>query len=464
MNTMKRSIKRLFWFLFIIFVICVLWILKLNFIDRESIVTNAYNSRLNIIPTDTVRGEIKDINGVVLAHSEKNEDGSYTRVYDYGKTAAHVTGYSSPGKSGLEAKSNFDLTDIHNEILQRIKQILTKEDMKANTVYSSIDIEVQQKAYELLGKKEGAIVVMDPSTGRIIASVSYPTFDPNTVSENWDDIKEDENSPLFDRALQGGYPPGSTFKIITALAALENMPDINTFTYECTGEAEFKDKVIHCYDNTAHGTVDLHSAFAASCNCYFSKVATIIGPEKLIETALKFGFNEDFSKGYEASNPSLSLTSESTESELVETSIGQGKTLASPLYMAMVASAIANDGVMMTPYLVDHVEYSNGKVKDQTVPKMFKEISSYNNIKTIQEMMLEVCETGTGKAAQINNYSVAGKTGTAENPEGSDHSWFVGYAPYDDPKYVVSVFLKNPSGGAKATPIAGKLFDYLLNK
>ena len=154
--------------------------------------------------------------------------------------------------------------------------------------------DIQSAAGDLLGSTKGAVVVMEPSTGRILAMQAYPDFDPNTVSGDWDYLTTDEDSPLVNRATQGLYPPGSTFKIITALAAMECVPDWQSFTYDCRGEAEFENKVIHCYNNKAHGTVDMEEAMAESCNCYFAALAEKIGAENLSKVMKECGILSDY--------------------------------------------------------------------------------------------------------------------------------------------------------------------------
>lgn len=178
-----------------------------------------------------------------MATSTLQEDGSYLREYPRGRMAAHVTGYSSVGKTGVEAAYNFELMSVHQELLQRLSGLMEGKDPKGNDVVLTLDMDIQSAAGDLLGSTKGAVVVMEPSTGRILAMQAYPDFDPNTVSGDWDYLTTDEDSPLVNRATQGLYPPGSTFKIITALAAMECVPDWQSFTYDCRGEAEFENKV-----------------------------------------------------------------------------------------------------------------------------------------------------------------------------------------------------------------------------
>ncbi len=461
---MKRSAQRIFWLITLIFFLILVAMAKLVFMDRQEISSSAYNPRINYVDNSVKRGNIRDSNGDILAESIENADGSYTRNYNRSRMAAHITGYSSKGKTGVEAAENFELQKVHNEVLQRINSILKKEPIQGNDVVLTVDMDIQSIAGNILGNKKGAIVVMEPSTGRILALQAYPDFDPNTVAQNWEFLKDDEDSSLVNRATQGLYPPGSTFKVITALAALQYYNDWKDFTYECTGEAVFENKVIHCYNNRVHGTVDMKKAIATSCNCYFAELGKRVGAENIRKKAEDFYFNENYPFVLAHSTSQVALQKKSEENEIVETAIGQGKTLATPLHMAMIASAIANDGIMMKPYIVDHIQYYNGDISKTTVPEKIKQIISVEEADIITDMMISCVAEGTGTAAQIYSVDVAGKTGTAENATGSDHSWFIGFAPANDPKIAVAVMIENANQGGSATPIAGKVLQAALQK
>lgn len=464
MNHMKRSIKRIFWLISLMFFTILCTLGKITFLDRSSLITNGYNPRLNYSDNSIQRGDIKDINGQVIATSEKGSDGKYVRKYPRSRMAAHITGYSSVGKTGIEAAENFELEKIHSEFVQRLNHILNGTEVHGNNVVLTIDMDIQSVAGDLLGDNKGAIVVMEPSTGKVLALQAYPDFDPNTVKENWDNLRENEDSPLVNRATQGLYPPGSTFKIVTAAAAMEGVADWNTFTYNCKGEADFEGKIIHCYKSTAHGTVDINQAMAVSCNCFFAEMGKKIGAVKLKEAAERLYFNKPYSFLLNYSQSSVALTADSTESELVETSIGQGKTLVTPLYMAMLTSSVANGGVMMQPYIVDHVQYYNQTTSRVTVPKKIDTVFTIEETAKLKEMMIEVVKSGTGKSAQISGVTVAGKTGTAENATGKDHSWFIGFAPVENPKVAVAVISENADNGIKAASAAGKIIKAVLDK
>ena len=463
MNNMKRSVRRVFWLLALCFFLLLGYLGKLVLVDRDEISGNAYNSRLRYVDETIRRGDILDREGELLATSTLQNDGTYSREYPRARMAAHITGYSSVAKSGVEAAENFTLMALKNEFFQRVSSIIKGTELMGNSVALTVDMDIQSAAGNLLGSAKGAIVVMEPSTGRVLALQAYPDFNPNTVANQWEILRDHADSPLVNRATQGIYPPGSTFKTVTALAAMEHLSGWQNFTVECTGEAYFEDKVIHCYNNKAHGTVDMKAAMAASCNCYFAALAEQIGAGDLAKTMRQVGMDKVSYFELETSRNNIFLEKGATESELVETAIGQGRTGVTPLYMAMLASAIANEGLMMQPYIVDHVVYPDGGIGKQQVPEKLMEICSADEAAVLKDMMTEVVTSGTGTAAAVSGVTVAGKTGTAENATGNDHSWFIGFAPAEDPKVAVAVLIENSNYGS-ATPIAGQMIRAALNE
>lgn len=462
MSNLKRSMRRIFWLLALCFFLLLGYLGNLALMERQEISGNAYNPRLRYADETIRRGDVLDKDGEVLATSVLQNDGTYKREYPRARMAAHITGYSSVGKTGVEAAENFQLMTLHHEFLQRLSGILRKTELKGNSISLTVDMDIQSVAGNLLGSKKGAIVVMEPSTGRILALQAYPDFDPNTVETHWESLRDHEDSPLVNRGTQGLYPPGSTFKTITALAGMEHLADWESFTFDCTGETSFQDKLIHCYHNKAHGTVDMKGALAASCNCYFAALAEKIGAEKLAKTMEQAGMNMPYHFELAYSPNTIKLQKGATESELVETAIGQGRTGVTPLYMAMLASAIANEGLMMQPYIVDHIVYANGETGKNTVPQKVTEICTPKEAEILKEMMTEVVTGGTGGAAALGGVTVAGKTGTAENATGNDHSWFIGFAPAENPKVAVAVVIEDANYGS-ATPIAGKILRAALD-
>ena len=454
---MKHNMQRIFLVLAALFLLAAGYLIKLNFSDRTTITTNAYNPRLNRSDPLLVRGSLLDSEGRVLAETVDGE-----RIYPYGDACAHVTGYIGVSKTGMEASANTILETVPNKIFTTLRSLGDGSLPQGNSAVLTIDAELQQLAYDLIGNRKGAVVMLEPSTGRVLCMVSRPSFDPGTIAANWDSLRLDENSPLLNRAVSGLYPPGSTFKLVTTLAALRNLDNLDTFTYECTGEIHEGNKILHCFDGTAHGTVDLATALALSCNCYFAELGLTLGGAALRETALDLGFEEKISFPLGASTPAFALDKSSTESAIMETSIGQGETLVTPLDLAMLTAASANDGMMLQPDLLDHVVTASGKDQEYTVPEKLGTIMTQDEAETLTELMQGVVTSGTAQAAQNADFTIAAKTGTAENAEGADHSWIVAFAPAEEPQVAIAIILEQAGSGSNTVPMAQKLLAAAL--
>lgn len=463
LNKIRKCIRRVFW-MYVVMFTCLILSIAFVMLDSSKI-KSSFNPRIKKDDPMVMRGEIRDRNGNILAQTVK-QDGKFKREYNFDRQFAHIVGYNDMGKSGIELKYNFELNKVKFEIFERIKQIFYNTDLKGNNLILTLDQKVQNKAYELLNKKKGAIVAVEPSTGKIIAMVSYPNFNPNTISENWESLNSDsENSPLINRATQGLYAPGSVFKIVTASAAIENLDNWQNFTNECVGEKMFGDKNIRCYNSKKHGNVNLIEAFAVSCNTSFAMLGTELGADILKIKSEKFGFNNSIKYPLDYSQSKFSLTANSSISELVQTAIGQGKTVTTPLQMERIVSAVANGGILMQPYVVDHIKDNSGRVIQKNIPKKETQMFAPDVANELVNMMIEVVNSGTGKAARIENVVVAGKTGTAEVDGKNPHSWFVGFAPAQSPKIAVTVVLENSGeGGLSAAPIAREIINTALNE
>ncbi len=462
---MKKNMKRVFYFYSLLFLLLIFHILKFALYDSGDVVINSYNPRLSAVDKNIKRGAILDSNGIVLTDSVVSGS-AVERRYSYPREFCHIIGYMPKGKAGIESKYNFTLQKPDNEIYQRLVNIFSDDTpIQGNNIYLTIDSDLQKYVYKKLGVSKGSVVVMEPSTGKILSMVSYPNFNPAEIESNWDELKNDtDNSPLINRASQGLYPPGSTFKIITAGAEIETNPNWKLKTYTCKGENLYGHKIIHCFNSAKHGSIDTSKALSVSCNTFFATVGTEIGGENLNIYAEKALFNNPYDFPLEYNKSSFSLSGDSTESELVETSIGQGKTLVTPLHMAMITSSVANGGIMMRPYIIDHVESYSGNEIEKTYPSRQTQVFSSDTAYELKTMMESVVTSGTATEAKIKGISVAGKTGTAENASGNDHAWFVAFAPADNPKVVVAVILENAGSGSKAVPITRDIIKYVLER
>ena len=461
----KRIIKVLIAFC-TLFVGLIVYLSYFEIFQASRIVTNGYNKRQWLNEEYVLRGTIADRNGKTLVTSEKIED-KQVRQYKYGRLYSHIIGYSSKeyGKAGLEASHNSQLLNISdNNPLLEIRDRITGPREKGNNLRLTIIHELQTYAEQQLRGKKGAVVLMDPKSGEVFAMVSKPDFNPAKLGEEWEEIVEDKDSPLLNRAAMGLYTPGSVFKVITATAALQQ-PDLPK-TYQCTGSTNIEGYVLRESQETVHGEVDLEQALIDSCNVGFSQMGIQIGEAALRDEAERYMFNRVIPFPLVTKSSQFPSKGLMNNPELGATAIGQGKILTTPLNMALVASAIANEGKMVKPVLVKEVISPEGRTIKVASTEILSRVCTPMMAEQLTSMMIQAVEKGTGKNARIRNVKVAGKTGTAENETGKAHAWFIGFAPADNPKVAVAVVLENAgtTGGKSAAPIARELMNAALNK
>ena len=446
---------------FAIFLAMIAYFVHFMVNESEEFINNEYNGLQTLFEEDVVKGEIITSDGYVIAETLTDKDGNTSRNYPYDKMFAHVTGYSYNVRTGLEKQLNFTLLRSHGFFVDQLFSEFSDEKLLGDNVITTIRYDLQETAYKALGKYDGAVIVMEPSTGKILAMVSKPTYNPNTIDKDWEDLQE--GSALYNRATQGQYTPGSVFKILTMLAYIESNPDTYTdYSYECTGEITINNKTIHCASNKKHGTVDLQTSFAKSCNTSFVNMMQSIDEtvlQKLCDSTL---FNQSLPIAFESSVSSFSISKTDESALKLDTAIGQGETLVSPLHMVMLASAICNDGVSMRPYLVDRVENYNNILVKETKPKEYKNLFSETQTAILSEYMRSTVENGTAARLNKQNYTAYGKTGTAQTTTDLDktNAWFVGYAEYEGKEVAIAVIVEDSGSGSEyAAPIAEKIFD-----
>lgn len=434
--------------------------------EADTVRNHPSNRRGYIEEAQIKRGDIYDRNGELLATS-KGEPGHYHREYSYPILYSHIIGYSHPslGKSGLEASRNDDLLNRNsNRAIVLISNWLSNKKQDGNSLILTIDTQVQSKARELLEEnaERGSIVVMNPKTGEIYALVSLPDFNAMSVAEDWNSLQENKAGALLNRSINGRYPPGSTFKVITAASILEGNMDLN---YEDKGIQTIDGRDFKNAEGAVYGNVDLKDAMTHSVNTYFVSKGAALGKDKLGSTADQFYFNKKIPFDLPVSPSVFDYKNNIPKTTLAASAIGQGDVLVTPLHMAMVASAVANDGKMMEPILVREVEDPKGKSIRKHDAKVLQESIGEETAKTLNEYMISVVENGTGKRAAMRRTKVAGKTGSAENASGENHAWFIGYAPANDPQVAVSVIVEQAgrSGGSIAAPMARDIMAYALN-
>lgn len=436
-------------------------------VESSNIINNPYNKRQDLLAERVIRGKILGNNGEILAETKTANNGEEYRYYPYENMFCHIVGRFDNGKTGIELSQNINLlTSGENAILAILNEIQGEKNVGDNVI-TTLDVRLQKIAYDALGSRKGAVVVLEPSTGKILAMVSKSDYNPNTAADNWKSLLEDAqgNSALLNRATQGLYPPGSTFKIVTALEYMRENKKIENYQYDCVGSDIFQGVKINCYGNKVHGNVDLTKSFAKSCNTSFANIGMTLNLKSFHNLCESLLFNKDLPTDIPYSRSSFVLNKGSKKEEIPQTAIGQGETQITPFHNALITAAIANDGVLMKPYVVDHLENYEGSVVKQFKPSEYGALVSAKEAKEIRKMMKEVVESGTAAALSGRSYTAAGKTGSAEfDSSKSSHAWFVGYAPTKDPKLAISVIVEGAGTGSEyAVPIAKQIMDAYLN-
>lgn len=437
--------------------------------DSETVINNSYNTRQEILANKNIRGKIFSRDGDVLAQTGRNEEGKEIRYYPYGEVFGHVVGYATKGKSGIELSENINLLTSHDSVLVKIQNEVGSLKNYGDNVHTTLDVKLQQVAYEALGAYRGAIVVTDPTTGEILAMASKPGFDPNKITEVWDSlVKDTESSVLVNRATQGLYPPGSTFKIITSLEYYrEHKGDVSGYHFNCGGSFTYNGDRINCYHGSSHGAEDFKKSFEKSCNSSYANIGMSEDISQLGGTCKELLFNKELPYDYPYKKSSFVLSETDSSYDVMQTSIGQGKTQISPLHLNMITCAIANHGKLQKPYLVTKIANYSGNTVKNCVPTKSYQLMSEAEATFLTDLMTGVVERGTATKLAGQSYTAAGKTGSAEyNGEKADsHAWFTGFAPAENPQVCVTVIVEGAgSGGDYAVPIAKRVFDaYFTN-
>ncbi|MET8943254.1 penicillin-binding protein 2 [Streptomyces sp. NPDC004542] len=464
----------------------------LQYVKANSLKDDPNNRRVTIARYSTPRGDIiVDGDPITGSTETKNGDLKYKRTYKNGPMWAPVTGYASQafGANQLESIEDGILTgDDDRLFFRKTLDMVTGKPQQGGNVVTTLSADAQKAAFGGLQRQgsKGAVVALEPSTGKILALASYPSYDPSSFAGNstttdskaWTKLQKKNNpaDPMLNRALRETYPPGSTFKVVTAAAALENglysSADQKTdspLPYIMKGTTtELKNEGnIPCKDAT------MRIALRYSCNTVFGKIGSDLGNDKMLAEAKKFGFDSEQFTPVRSSASVFSDKMNSSQTAL--SSIGQFNTAATPLQMAMVASAVANDGKLMKPYMVDELQSSNLDPVAKTDPEEMSQPLSPQNAQILQSMMETVVKEGTGTKAQISGVTVGGKTGTAqhgvansENP----YAWFISYAKLPDGSSPVAVAVviedeqanrDDISGGGLAAPIAKSVMEAVIN-
>lgn len=457
-----------FVFISVLFLSVALYITFLGVFKADEYMNHPANQRQWIAEQNTLRGDITDRNGEVLAYSTKDEEEEQNRIYKYPELFSHIIGYSSKvyGKSQLELTYNKNLAGLSE--MSDITDITGAfaDEKKGDTVQLTISYPLQKRAKELMGNRNGAVVAMNPKTGEILCMVSNPAFNTNadSLSNNWQNLSEREDAPFLNRAVSGLYPPGSIIKTIILSAALENGLADEIITDE--GSIEVNGTTFPNTQNKAYGEINIEKAYNVSSNVAFINLGIKLGEETIKKYYDKFGVGKSFEFDIPMYKSQFGYKGTMENDEIALASIGQGNVLVTPLQMAMMASTIANDGIVVNPYLVKRVTNSTGvPVKTGNGENAGRAIKA-TTAKTVKEYMVSTVKNGTAGRAAVRGIEVAGKTGTAENEKkGKEHAWFVGFAPADNPQIAVAVLLEynGGTGGGNSAPIASELFNYWIN-
>ena len=418
---------------------------------------------------DVIAGDILDRNGVVMATTQNG-----TRLYQSDPAArratVHVVG-DSGGNVNNSAESFFAtyLYGFNMSYLERLSFALRGEQRRGDAVRLTIDSRLSTYiASQFPAGRAGAVVVMNYKTGEVLSEQSFPTFDPQSITAAQ---RADSQKPFFNRAVQGLYTPGSTFKMVTAAAALENLPGVTERTFQCDGQLQAGTRTITDAGTslatgrlTQHGAITLSRAFQVSCNNTFAQLALLIGDSRLRKTAEDFGFNDNFLFRDLVVENSSYPTSNRNTGEIAWTGAGQSALSASPLHLCMIGGAIANGGIMMEPRMLLSATAANGSQRAGTSSRVYRRPITPEQAALLKEYMRAVVVSGTGTGANISGVKVCGKTGSAEvDTQENTNAWFVGFLDEEASPFAVSIVVENAGGGGTvAVPIARRIFMWLL--
>jgi peptidoglycan glycosyltransferase len=476
---MNRPIRRLFAVFALLVALLLAYTTRWTVFEAKSLRANALNRRSLLEEQHIPRGPIVAADGTVLARSVRGPEGVYSRVYPTGELFAHPVGYhfTDLGNSGIEAFENSALSGQTHEGVQSLLDQLQGIEPVGEKVVTTLDPAAQRVAMQQLGAYHGAVVALEPHTGAVEVMASSPSYNPNVLREPGQFSKlatDNQTAPLINRATQFGYAPGSTFKVVTATAAI----DSGKYTKESlvngkNGILVSGVPLANDY-NQSFGEISLRQAMAQSVNTVWAQVAEHVGKPTMQRYMERFGFDAKPQLDYPAEQMSASgiylgenlLEPTSSLVDIGRVGIGQGHLEATAMQMAQVASAVADRGVLMRPHLTDKVVNHEGQVVRTVEPSVQSDVMKRSTAEQVREMMEAVVNEGTGTPAQIPGVQVAGKTGTAETQIGSENNnvWFIAFAPARAPRVAVAVTVQSvPGFGATyAAPIARRVIESLL--
>jgi penicillin-binding protein A len=483
---MNRPVRRLAIACLLLFGALLVNANYLQVVDAHSLRTNPHNARELLTSYDRQRGPIVAGKREVARSIPTNDRLKYLRTYPGGPEYAHVTGFYSfvLGAKDIEQSENELLAGLDDRLFgSRVSDIITGRKPQGGAVVLTIDPAAQDAAWRGLRGKTGAVVALDPKTGKVLAMASTPSYDPSVltghdgsvIERNWQRLLHTQGQPLLDRAIASTYPPGSLFKVVTSAAALGNgyqpstvIPAPNQYQLPLSTHRLSNFGGETC---SPTGKMTLEKALEISCNTAFAQLGVKLGAGTLERVARGFGIGRDDLTIPMPVAPSV-FPSSLDPAQTALAAIGQFDVRLTPLQAAMIAATVANHGVLMKPYLVDHTLTPDLSVLDRTAPEPLGQPISTSVAGELTSMMRQVVEHGTGTAAQIPGVAVAGKTGTAQHATGQPpHAWFIAFAPADDPQVAVAVLVENggglgsdATGGRVAAPIARSVIEAVLHR
>jgi peptidoglycan glycosyltransferase len=464
---MDKAIRKLFYFFVVLFVALIVMLTYVQVWAAPSLKVNAANTRAVEEEMKIERGLILSADGQELAKNE--QQGQYfLRVYPFKDLLEPWLGYNNLryGRAGIERVYNEELTGQAGLLgVTSSWSAILGQNKRGADLKLTVQMKVQQAAAQALGERRGAVIALDPRTGAILAMVSSPRYDPNTLTDDWKELVSDPDTPLLNRAASGLYPPGSVFKIVVGSGAIQTGTVTPDTQFTDTGAVRLGGYEINNYGDEVYGDHTFQKAFVSSINTTFASVGVQMGAETLGSYADAFGFGKTFPWRLGGAKSVFPDPASMDKAELAQVSIGQASILSTPLLVGLSAAAVANQGTIMKPYIVDQVVSYNGAVVDKTSPAAWLKPITPATAATIRDMMVQVVRSGTGTAAAVPGVQVAGKTGTADVEGQKPHAWFAGFAPADDPQVVVVVLVENAgSGGSVAAPIAKQVFQAALGR
>ncbi len=427
------------------------------------------NTRVLSDKNVVIPGKIVDRNGVVLAYTDNTGNRQYQQDKTKRSAVVHLIGDNQNQVSnGVEKFQARYLYGFDTSLSERIEQFINGKQRYGDDIQITVDSELNTYIVNKFNEdkdlrdKGAGIVVMNYKTGEIVSLVSMPVFDPVNIPQS---AFTDVRRPFWNRVTQSTLPPGSTYKIITMASALQFAPELANSEFNCDGAIFVNNHTIKDANAAVHGPIKLQKAFEVSCNNTFAKIALSLGDEKLSETSEALGFNDNFLFRDIVVENSVYPYDGRNDLEMALSGIGQSKILATPMHMCMIASAVANDGVMMEPYLLNKVVSHGGTERTIEGPREYRKVLDNNIIKPVYNAMLGVVKNGTGKRAAVTGMNIAGKTGSAEgmvNGKEATHAWFVGFSANNDTPYALCIMVEGGGGGGSvAAPLASQIFAYL---